>query len=94
MQVVINGEELRKALDSIEKAEKNGFQYCLAVLSLVNAGPSIEHCRVEYSDMIEKAHPTDDELDWGRFQSVTERFKFRNGKLVPIRDRSKTNRKG
>jgi len=40
---------------------------------------------VQYDSMIEKAHPTDGNLNWGRFQGVTKRNKFKNGKLVPIR---------
>lgn len=83
MEMVIAAVELRKALSEIEAAEKNGFMFCLAVVQLECAGPSISHCRLRYSDMIEKAHPTDGKLDWGRFQGVSQRFKFKNGKLVP-----------
>ena len=90
MEMVISAAELRKALYDIEAAEKNGFMFCLAVLKLDSAGPSISDCRVRYSDMIEKAHPTDGSLDWGRFQGVTQRYMFRKGKIVP----QKKTRKG
>jgi hypothetical protein len=82
MEMVINARELRKALSAIEEAEKNGFNYCLVVLKLAAAGPNISQCVVQYSDMIERAHPTDAKLDWGRFQGVTRTCKFKNGKLV------------
>jgi hypothetical protein len=82
---VITGNELRRALADIEAAEKNGFMHCLAVLQLISVGPNISQCIVRYSDLIEKAHPTDGKFDWGRFQGVSRRFKFRNGKLIPPR---------
>jgi len=89
MEVVITAGELRKALSVIEAAEKNGFMFCLAVLKLTSAGESISQCRVRFSDIIEKAHPTDGSLDWGRFQEVSQRFKFRNGKVVPLKKAGK-----
>lgn len=85
MEICIDATELRKALADIEAAEKNGFMHCLAVLRLSSAGYNLDQCRVQYDSMIEKAHPTDGNLNWGRFQGVTKRNKFKNGKLVPIR---------
>jgi hypothetical protein len=83
MEMVIGADSLRKALSVIEEAEKNGFMFCLAVLKLDSAGPRLDECRLRYSGFIEKAHPTDGKLDWGRGQGVTKSFKFKNGKLVP-----------
>lgn len=87
MDFCINSEELRKALKEIESAEKNGFKFCLAVFRMTNVGFCIENCQASYSDMIEKAHPTDGSLNWGRFQIVSKRNKFVKGKLVPIKNK-------
>ena len=84
MDFCIDAIQLRKALKDIEAAETNGFNYCLAVFSMVSIGMMLGSCRAEYSDMIEKAHPTDGHFDWGRFQRVTTRNRFVEGKLVPI----------
>lgn len=85
MELCIDAENLRKALSEIEAAEANGFMYCQAILRIVSAGPMLSDCRVEYSDLSEKAHPTNGNLDWGRFQSVSKRNRFIDGKLVPIK---------
>ena len=85
MDFCISGDQLRKALSDISTAEANGFHFCLGVFTLVSAGRMIDSNRAEYSDIIEKAHPTDGNFDWGRFQGVTRRNKFINGKLVPIK---------
>lgn len=84
MQFCISADQLRKALADIEHAEGNGFMHCLAVFQLSQAGPHIDQCRADYSDLSERAHPTDPGLSWGRFQGVTRRNKFKSGKLVPI----------
>lgn len=84
MEFCISSLELRKALEAIEDAEKNGFDYCLAVFQMTSVGPMLDQCRAAYSDLIEKAHPTDPSLDWGRFQGVSRRNMFVDGKLVPI----------
>ena len=84
MEFVIKAKELRRALKDIEDAEKNGFMYCEAVFTLVSAGRMLDSNKAEYSDMIEKAHPTDGSLDWGRFQGVSKTNKYINGQLVPI----------
>lgn len=82
MELCINAEQLRKALADIEAAEERGFMFCLAVFKMSAAGPSISDCRADYSDMIERAHPTDGKQDWGRFQSVSKRAQFIDGELV------------
>ena len=88
MQFCIDAEQLRKALADVERAERNGFKFCLAVFGMASAGPMLDQCRAVYSDLYEKAHPTDGKLDWGRFQGVTRRHKFKRGKLVKIRSTS------
>jgi len=84
MDFCINAEQLRNALAEIELAEERGFDHCLAVFQMSSAGPNISDCRARYSDLIERAHPTDGKLDWGRFQSVTKRHRFIDGALVPL----------
>ena len=85
MEFCITAEQLRKALADIEGAEANGFMHCLAVFRITSAGYHLGDCRATYSDLSERAHPTDGNLSWGRFQAVTKRNKFIDGKLVPIR---------
>jgi hypothetical protein len=87
MEFCINGEQLRKALAEIEAAEKNGFMFCLAVFKITQAGYMLSDTRADYSDLCERAHPTNENFDWGRFQGVSRRNKFKNGKLVPIKSR-------
>jgi hypothetical protein len=84
MELVINKKDLEKALKDIKSAEKNGFMYCQGVFKIISAGVCLDDNVAEYSDMIEKAHPTDGHLDWGRFQRVSKTHKFKNGKLVRI----------
>jgi len=83
MNFCINAEQLRKALADIEAAEQSGFMHCLAVFSMVRAGRMLDQNVAEYSDMIEKARPTDGNFDWGRFQSISRRYTFDGEKLVP-----------
>lgn len=90
MEFCIDAQQLRNALRDIEIAEKNGFNYCLAVFKLSHAGYMLSDCRADYSDLIERAHPTNGSLNWGRFQGVTRRFKFKNGKLIMIREKKKS----
>ena len=85
MDFCITAVELRKALTDIEAAEKNGFKCCLAIFKMASVSPELDGCRAEYSDMIEQASWTDSRLKWGRLQRITERNKFKNGKLVKIR---------
>lgn len=84
MEFVINAKELREALREIEAAENNGFMHCQAVFTLASAGRCLEQCVAVYSDLYEKAHPTDARLNWGRFQGVARRNKFVDGELVRI----------
>jgi len=86
MHFCINARELRKALKEIEHAEQNGFKYCEAIFYLSSVSKKLGECRAKYNgDIIEKAHPTDGNLDWGRFQNITHRYKFENGNLTPIK---------
>jgi len=82
MLVKTSAAELRKALAEIEVAEANGFEHCEAVFE----GTSLDMAfvNVAYSDLCEKAHPSDPALNWGRRQNVTKRNKFVDGKLVRI----------
>lgn len=80
----VKPEQLRKALAEIEQAERNGFHYCQAVFRMASAGRMLSQCQAEYSDLSESAHPTDPSLDWGRYQSVTKRNIFVDGKLLSI----------
>lgn len=84
MNFCIDAKQLRAALAEIEAAEKNGFMHCLAVFKMASAGPMLDQCRADYSDLIEKAHATNGKLDWGRFQGVSRRNRFVDGKLVPL----------
>lgn len=84
MELCISAEELRKALAQIEEAEKNGFMHCLGVFKITQAGYMLDQCRATYSDLLERAHPQDGSLNWGRFQSVSKRHRFEDGKLVPL----------
>jgi hypothetical protein len=84
MQLCINAQELRKALADIEAAEANGFMHCQAVFGLATAGPNLGDCTMNYSDMIERAHPFEPAFNWGRYQRVSARNKFKDGKLVPL----------
>ena len=94
MDFCITPEELRKALIEIEVAEKNGFKFCLSVFKLVQCGYGLDECRAIYSDILEKAHPTSSRLNWGRFQGVTKRHKFKNGKLIKLTDKLKSGKAG
>ena len=85
MIICIKPEELRAALADIERAEANGFHYCLSVFRLSSAGRILEQNLMEYSDIIEKAHPTNGNFNWGRHQGVTRDNKFVDGKLIPIK---------
>jgi hypothetical protein len=82
--VTANAEQLRNALKEIERAEANGFNYCLAVFHLKEYGDHITDCKIEFDDLCERAHPTDGKLNWGRGQRVSQRHKFVDGKLIKI----------
>lgn len=89
-EIKINADELRKALKDIEAAEKNGFMYCEAVFSS-NPGWNDHWIVGKYVDMLEKAHPTNRSLNWGRGQNVTKRNIFKDGKVIPT-DKEKERR--
>jgi len=82
MNFIINGEQLRKALKEIRAAEKNGFMFCEAVLDVDDREGT--WIKLRFSDLWEKAHPTNGNFDWGRFQGVSKHNKFKNGRLVKI----------
>lgn len=82
MEISITKIELLKALAEIEAAEKNGFYFCEGVFSIREMNGSIGVAY--YSDLWEKAHPTNGSLNWGRFQDVHKRKKFDGEKLVPL----------
>jgi hypothetical protein len=73
---------MRAALREIEEAEANGFNHCLSVFKLSHVGVMLYQCTAEYSDIFERAHPTDGNLNWGRHQRVTKNCKFVDGELV------------
>lgn len=81
--ITLSGTQLRLALKEIEIAEKNGFMFCEAIFKPRIVNGVFVDC--EYSDLWEKAHPTDARLNWGRFQGVSKSNKFKNGKLKRIK---------
>lgn len=87
MLLLMSGAELRKALADIEAAERHGFMFCEAVLELATVN-AYGQATVKYSDMSEKAHPSDGRYDWGRFQGVSRRHRFVDGQLVPLSEQA------
>lgn len=81
MEISLDKKELEKALADIREAEESGFMFCRGVFRVVGMDGSIGNA--VYSDLWEKAHPTDGHLNWGRFQSVHKRNRFVNGRLEP-----------
>jgi len=77
--------ELRKALADLERAEKNGFMFCEAVFNVQEENSYWE--LGTYSDMIEKAYPTGGHFNWGRGQDVTKNNIFKDGKVIPTKER-------
>lgn len=90
IEFCITADELRKALSEIERAEKNGFLFCLSVFTFSHAGRSLEDNRAVYSDLVENASMTDGRLQWGRFQGITRKYRFVNGKLELIESTTNT----
>lgn len=86
MELCVNAAELRRALKDIEQAEANGLDYCLAVFALTPAliGDMVRLSEntAYYVNLWERAHPTDGNLDWGRGQEVSRRYRYVGGKLV------------
>lgn len=85
MDFKIPMEEINKALAEIDIAEQNGFHFCEPVFEIEYCGDWLDKRKAKYKELIEKAHPTDPNLDWGRGQDVTKKCKFIEGKLVPIK---------
>lgn len=85
MDFCIDAAQLRAALREIEQAEQKGFMHCLAVFKITSAGTMLYECRASYSDLLERAHPTDPSKNWGRFQDVSKRHRYKNGKLVKLK---------
>ncbi len=84
MNMCMNEKQLSAALKAVRAAKKNGFNYCLAVVEF-DAMEDSYWLRLRYSDLWEKAHPTDARYDWGRCQGVSERHRFVDGKIIPLR---------
>jgi hypothetical protein len=78
----ISKDELKKALNDIENAEKNGFYYCDSVFKLIKYDTWLDNSIAKYVDMCEKAHPNDPHLNWGRGQNITKNHIFKNGLLI------------
>jgi hypothetical protein len=83
--IQINAEELRKALKDIEGAEKHGFMFCEAVFT--QSDRDNVWAVGKYSDMWEKAALDNSSLDWGRGQSVTKDNYFKDGKVIPTKEK-------
>jgi hypothetical protein len=81
-EICLCASEIKKAYKEITRAEKAGFAFCEAVFS-IRQGWNSHWITGDYIELLEKAHPTDGHLDWGRGQNMTKRYKFKNGKLVP-----------
>ena len=84
MELCIDHNELKKAVSKIKKAEKNGFYCCLAIFKITHAGSMLHDCTAEFNGIIEMASAVNDKLNWGRGQGITERYKFKDGTLIPI----------
>lgn len=84
MLIKITADQLRAALKDMEEAEKAGLMYCEAVFN----GSWVDDywTSAEYSDLYEKAHPTDGRLNWGRGQKIRKSHIFKNGKLAPTKE--------
>lgn len=93
MELCIDATHLRAALAEIEQAEKHGFMHCLAVFKITSAGVMLDECRASYSDILERAHPTDPSKNWGRFQGVSKRYRYKNGKLVKLKANAELSRR-
>lgn len=74
--------QLLLALAKIEEAERSGFMHCEAMFKVSVIPARVDERKLYYSDLYEKAHPTDGHLNWGRWQDVTKRYWFLDGKLV------------
>lgn len=84
IELCIGAAELRAALADIERAEANGFHHCLAVFQFTSISADLDDTVAKFDGLIERAHPTDPSLNWGRSQGVTRRNRFVDGRAVPI----------
>jgi len=84
MDCTITEKELKKALKQINRAKKNGFHYCEGVFRGYAFDGGL--VKLVYSDLFEKAHPTDGNYNYGRGQSVSKYYTFQNGQLIHIED--------
>jgi hypothetical protein len=71
-------DQITAARADLTRAESRGFLYCEAVF--IDSGPDGDWL---YDGLLEKAHPTNGSLNWGRGQNVVGRNFFRDGELVP-----------
>jgi len=85
IELSIDEHQLCHALADIEKAKARGFTHCLAVVQLKQVGNSVDDCRLEYSDLILKAHPTDETQNWGRGGFI-EDYRCINRQCVEVTD--------
>jgi hypothetical protein len=77
----ISGDELRKALAEVEKAEAAGFIASQAVFNLEMKNSVWGDGT--FSDVCEKAHPTNGALNWGRDNFLVKSgARFVDGKIV------------
>lgn len=84
MECTITEKELKKALKAIRRASRGGFHYCEGVFRAVGFDGTL--VKLEYSDLMEKAHPTDGRYNWGRYQGISRNYTFQNGKLINKKD--------
>jgi hypothetical protein len=80
----MNEQQLRLALEAIEKAKEKGFSHTNAVLRITNMKKDGTDVSASFlGHIILKAHPEDPSQDWGR--STVEMLKYErcsNGKFV------------
>ena len=81
MNSCVSKEELELALKQLNIAIENGFKDSKAVLRVYTGGETLSDFNSRYNSIILKAHPTDENLDWGS-TNHPEWFKFVDGKLV------------
>lgn len=76
--------QAKKVVADLEAASERGFIYSLAVLEPVSIDKSLGgHIILGYprTDLWDRAHPTDGNLDWGR-QGASSNCRVLGGKLV------------
>lgn len=84
IEVVVNAEQLRKALKEIEIAESHNIMHCDAIFKLSKVGDSLDDCRIEFGKhLVVKADPVDPRKNWGRYDHYLD-HKYENGDLIPL----------